>query len=284
MCRMIDRHSNRQTSCSKRSRCSRQGMTLVELLVASSMLLMLAGVIGGLASAVQTSSSYGQGHAEAAQHARVAIERISRDIRQATAVGDYPGFAVVCDEIGGVVYPDTLLIWSPANGTPSNANGPPLISELVIYCPDPKQPRQLLQIRALQDARTIPLDASLNQSPWLETIAAIKTDAQSERVVLTDLLRAGVVKGNAGVPRSAVRFVQELQPSASEMADYRAGTQTWSDLSWPQGMYGTQSGMRQSWLRLELQLMPGAESRSDTTGQQATSFLGSATLSYQLRP
>lgn len=289
MCRMTNTLPRKQLGCPKGPGCVRQpqfrkGMTLVELLVASSMLLMLAGVIGGLASAVQTSSSYGQGHAEAAQHARVAIERISRDISQATAVGDYPGFAVVYDEIGGVKYPETLLVWRPTSGVPSNASGPPLISELVIYCPDPKQPGQLLQIRAPQDSRTIPLDASLNQSPWLETVAALKTDAQSERIVLTNLLRTAAVSGSKAVPRTAVRFVQELQPSASEMAAYRAGTQSWSSLAWPQGMYGTRAGMRQSWLRLELQLFPGEESRIDTTGQQATPFLGSAALSYQLRP
>lgn len=300
MCRMTNRLPQKQPGCSKQSGCllapkasrtelvpgshSRKGMTLVELLVASSMLLMLAGVIGGLASAVQTSSGYSQGHAEAAQHARVAIERISRDISRATAVGDYPGFAVVYDDIGGVKYPETLLVWRPTNGTPANASGPPLISELVIYCADPKQPQQLLQIRAPQDSRTIPLDASLNQSPWIETIAAVKTDAQSECVVLTNLLRAATVSGNKAAQRSAVRFVQELQPSADEMTAYRAGTQTWSSLAWPQGMYGTQTGMRQSWLRLELQLMPGTESRTDATGQQAAPFLGSAALSYQLRP
>ena len=88
-------------------------MTLVELLIASSMLLMLAGIVGGLASAVETSSSYSQGHADAAQHARVALERITREISQATAVGDYPGFAVVYEEVAGARYPDTLLVWRP---------------------------------------------------------------------------------------------------------------------------------------------------------------------------
>ncbi len=262
-------------------------MTLVEMLIASSMLLMLAGVVGGLASAVDTSSSYSQGHGDASQHARVAMERITRDISLATAVGDYPGFAVVYQEVAGGRYPDTLLVWRPTSGIPTNASGPPLVSELVIYCPHPLQPEQLLEIRAPQDTRTIPLDDSLNQSPWRESIELIKTSSQSQRVVLTNLVRVAAVTGGtqASAQRAALRFHAELHPTAAEIASYRGGTIPWTDLPWPQGMYSSQTGLRQSWLRMELQLFPGNEvRREDITGRQAVTFLGSAALYYQLRP
>jgi hypothetical protein len=42
--------------------------------------------------------------------------------------------------------------------------------------------------------------------------------------------------------------------------------------------------MRQSWLRTELQLLPGDASSADTTGQQAVPFFGSAALYYQVEP
>ncbi len=260
-------------------------MTLLELLIASSMLLLLAGVIGGLASAVQTSSNYSQGHADAAQHARVALERITREIGKATAVGEYPGLAVMYQEVGGVRYPDTLLVWRPTT-TPANPNGPPLISELVIYAPHPQQPEQLLEIRAPQDTRPIPLDESLNQSPWPETIAALKKDAQTQRVVLTNLLRISAASGSKALSlqRPAVRFHYELRPSAAELADYRSGAIAWNALSWPQALYGSQTGIRQAWLRAELQLVPASDGPSEELNQQAIPFLGSAALYYQLRP
>jgi prepilin-type N-terminal cleavage/methylation domain-containing protein len=259
----------------------RRGLTLVELLIASSLLLLLAGVIGGLASAVQTSSNYSQDHADAAQHARVAIERITRNISAATAKGDYPGFAVVYEQVGTWRLPETLLIWRPS-GTPANASGPPLVSELVIYCPHPQQPEQLLEIRAPQDSRPIPLDDTLSQSPWRETIAAIKTDANSQRVVLTNLLHTATVTGaNLSMQtRAAVRFHPELRPSAAELAAYRNGTLAWSNLSWPQGLASSRSGMRQSWLRIELQLAPA----SGTAAIPAVPFFGSAAVYYQLTP
>jgi hypothetical protein len=259
-------------------------MTLVELLIASSMLLLLAGVIGGLASAVQTSSSYSQGHADAAQHARVALERITREVGQATAVGDYPGFAVIYEDIGGSRYPDTLLVWRPASGTPANPNGPPLISELVIYSPHPQQPEQLLEIRAPQDTRPIPLDESLNQSPWPETITAVKKDAQSQRVVLTNLLRVSATSSGSNLQRAAVRFHHELRPTTAELAAYRAGTRAWKDLAWPQGLYSSQTGIRQAWVRIEIQLLPSGDDLTAALNQQAIAFLGSAAVYYQLRP
>jgi hypothetical protein len=48
-------------------------------------------------------------------------------------------------------------------------------------------------------------------------------------------------------------------------------------------MYSSTSGMRQSWLRIEMQLLPGLNSE-DTTGQAAIPFLGSAALYYNLAP
>ena len=266
----------------------RRGLTLLELLIATSMMLMLAGVLGGLASAVQSSNDYSQGHGTATQHARVALERIARNISQATAVGDHPGFAVVYDQVGPWQFPDTLVIWRPTSA-PANPNGPPLIRELVIYCPNPDRPEQLLEITAPADNRSLPLNDQLNQSPWRQILEEIKTSTTSQRVALTDLVRVCSTGGPrthtsaVNTLRGAVRFELELRPSAAEWQQFRAGTRTWDSLSWPQGVYGSQTGLRQAWLRAELQLMPGpTAARDDLEGHQAVPFLGSAALYYEL--
>ena len=270
--------------CRRTNRWDRSGLTLVELLIASTLLLMLAGIIGGLASAVQTSSNYSQDHADAAQHARVAIERITRNVFAATAKGNHPGFAVVYEQVGNFRLPETLLVWRPT-GVPANPSGPPLVSELVIYCPNPQQPQQLLEIRAPQDTRAIPLDDTVNQSPWPENLAAIKTSSQSQRVVLTGLMHTATVTGVAQSQqtRAVLRFHSELRPSAAQVTSYRSGTASWSSLSWPQGLASSRSGIRQSWLRIELQLTPGSDS-GGASALPATPFFGSAALYYQLTP
>lgn len=266
----------------------RAGLTLLELLIATTMMLMLAGVLGGLAAAVQTSADYSQGHGDATQHARVALERITRNVTQATAAAEHPGFAVVFDQIGPWQYPDTLLVWRPA-GAPANAAGPPLVRELVIYCPNPSNPEQLLEITAPTDSRSLPLDSRIQQSPWRQIVDDVKTSSASQRVVLTDLLRVASTAGKrssssqANTLRGAVRFEQELRPSAVQWSQYRAGTRTWENLSWPQGVYGSRTGLRHAWLRIELQLMPGAPAAgADLEGHQAYPFFGSAAVNYEM--
>ena len=54
-------------------------------------------------------------------------------------------------------------------------------------------------------------------------------------------------------------------------------------MPWVQGVYGSQSGLRQAWLRFELQLMPSEISADrDSSGQQAIPFFGSAAVYYEM--
>src|ERR1700677_4263322 len=115
---------------------SRPGMTMVELLMAVGIMGILAGAMAGIAMAVQQSALYNYGRMTSAQNARVALERINRMIFTATSAENSPGVAVCTTSIGSYLFPDTLLVWHPASGTPANAAGPPLISELIIYCYD----------------------------------------------------------------------------------------------------------------------------------------------------
>jgi len=254
---------------------------LVELLIAMSIMGVMAAMVAGLSEAASSGWKHGLGHAEATQHARVALERITRSVREAWATADHPGCVVSYTEFGAWRFPDTLVVWAP-NGPPQGVNGMPLVNECVMYCPDPVNPNQLVEIRAPYDTREIPLTSELNQSTWQTEIALIKTSPSSTKVVLTDLLRTSE-NTIGGVYRGAIRFERELRPSDSEWAAYQASTIAWSDMSWPQDLYGSSRGSRQVWMRVELQLMPGDEVQAkDPAGQQAVVFFGSADLTYTL--
>lgn len=260
----------------------RSGLTLVELLIATAIMGILAVVLSGLATAVNQSWKYTEGHGLANQHSRVAIERITRAVRGATTAEDYPGFVVASETVAAWRFPDTLIVWYP-DGSPVNPDGPPLVSECVMFCPDPDNPNLLLEITAPSDNATVPPFAEVSAGTWNSEIAAIKSSSSSRRVVLSNLVRTGTVSGTGGGERGAIRFEQVLRPSESEWADYETASLAWEDMSWPLGMYGSQTGVRYTWLRCELQLMPGkVAAAEDTQGQQALPFFGSAGLYFKV--
>lgn len=264
----------------------RRGLTLIELLIAVSIMAVMAGVLGGLATAVQQSNQYTQGHAAATQHARVAWERMARFVAEATATEEYPGVVVVYDAVGPWRFPDTLVVWHPS-GPPVNPAGPPLVNELVLFCPDPDNPYRLVEVTAPNDTRPVPLNDALNTSVWRGQIKAIIRSASSRKVLLTDLVRAASVSdsqaADPGQLRGAVRFECELRPTAAEWRAYQDAILAWNNLAWPQELYGSRTGVRQVWLRAEIELVPEhLAGQPDPLGQQATAFLGSAALYYDM--
>ncbi len=267
--------------CRVRNRTARRGLTLAELLIAVSILGIMAGAVTGLASAVQQSSNYSQGYGTATQHARVTFERLSRTIAEATATDQYPGAVVVSTTVGGFSYPDMLVVWLP-NGAPANPAGPPLLREVVIYCHDPSNPYQLLEVTLPGNSTSIPLNSeSLNTPAWQNQLASLVASASSNRVPLTNLLRAA--SADSVNPRAAVRFETEMHPTDAEWAAYQAGTAAWNSLSWAQGICGSQTGLRQVAVRCELQLLPAqAAGTLDPTSQQAIPFLGASSFCYPL--
>jgi hypothetical protein len=63
-----------------------------------------------------------------------------------------------------------------------------------------------------------------------------------------------------------------------------AGNLAWNDLTWAQGIHGESTGMRQTWVRYELQLYPTQIESGDADRLQSPApFLGSATLYSQLK-
>jgi hypothetical protein len=239
-----------------------------------------------LGAAAQQTNQYTQARAAAQQHARVSLERMQRIIREATVAPNYPGIAVVYDQIGTYLYPDTLIVWHPASGTPANAAGPPLVSECVFYCPDPANPSQLVELTAPTNLNTLSLDPTvLNTTSGRTTVNSIKTASSSVKTLLTDLLRTFNPSGSSSATRGCVRFNYELNPSAAEWTSYKAGSLLWKNMSWPTVMYSSAYGTRHIRVQIELHLVAHERVGStDNVGLLAYPFFGSATLHQGLTP
>jgi Tfp pilus assembly protein PilW len=263
----------------------RAGLTLLELMLAMTVSTILVGALSVLASATRQTATFSEGQASALQHSQVILDRINRFVSQAYATETYPGVVVVDETASSNRYPDTLVIWIPADGVPTNAAGPPLVSELVIIGPDPTNPRRLMEFTATSDGRTVQLnEASLNTTAGRSLIQSIKTASTTTKTVLTPLVRIASTSAGGGSQRAAVRFECELHPTAADITAFRNGTLAWEDVAWPQGLVSSHAGLRQVWLRTELQLMSQDYSDSGVAPADAVPrpFLGSATLYYSL--
>ena len=260
-------------------------MTLVELLIAMTIMVMVVGAMGTLARGVQQGFEYTEGHAAATQHARVSLQRMETAVREATANEQFPGMIVISESAGPWQFPNTLVVWHP-DGSPADPDGLPRFDELVVYCCDPAAPNELVELTFPFDARTVPPVA--DRARWALEIGALKKKPNREAVTLTDLVRTCAIDDGSGVTRQgAVRFVSRLRPSQQQWDEYVASDRDWDDwneLPWVQGIFGSKTGLRQAWVRIELQLMPGkAVVENDSSGQRAIPFPGSAALYHEMR-
>ncbi|HID76841.1 MAG TPA: hypothetical protein EYP56_12705 [Planctomycetaceae bacterium] len=253
----------------------RRGLTVIELLLAISLLAVVVGTLAALAQAVQTARQYSQCNGGAVEEARMVLARITRTAQGAHANPRFPGFLVVTEQMGPWRFPDTLVVWRPLDEAADPA-GLPRFDELVVYCPDPEGPERLIELTVPKDHRVVPPPEDL--AAWRSAVRAMQRAAKSQRVELTRLVHTAVVAGSANSSRrAAVRFERRLRPSDEEWAEYQAGSRGWEDLSWAQSIYGPQTGLSQVWLRMEMQLVP-----RDTTGalRRPIPFFGSAALYY----
>ena len=87
---------------------------------------------------------------------------------------------------------------------------------------------------------------------------------------------AGTVEGRDPAPRQ--------HPTESELNAFRGGSGTWENLAWPQNTYSAAFGLRQVWLRTELQLLSEPRGADGSVSPTAATlpFLGSATLYYTI--
>ena len=260
----------------------RAGLTLAELLVASTIMLLIATAVATLAATVQSTNDYCKGHTISAQHARVALSRIERAVQYAVASEQFPGCIVVTEQAGSQELPHTLVIWNPT-GTAVDPTGLPLVSEIVMFCPDPAHPNVLLEIRAPNNNASVP--ATTNTSAWRTLTDQLKIISSTTRVQLTDRLRTAPTTGDYSDSlspsdlRGVVRFRRLMAPSDQQWSQYRGNTRTWQNIDWPQDSYRSTSGTRVVACQTELQIVPGAMGSAAVT---AIPFYGSATVTYEL--
>ncbi|MHB8902724.1 MAG: PilW family protein [Thermoguttaceae bacterium] len=260
----------------------RWGFSLLELMVALSIMVLVVGSLGALVKAVNEGARYGESYGTATQHARVAVERIAAGVRGAAASGQFPGILVVTETVSGYSFPDTLVVWRP-DGSPVDPDGLPRMNELRIYCPDRQSPRRLMEITLPGDTSTAPFPA--DAAAWRARVATAATGAAAVRTVLTDMLRTSQAGSLGSSRRGDVRFAVRYRPSQQEIDSCAAGSVAWSSLAWPQGLYSGQVGIRQAWVQMELQLVPDSTSAPAATSDlAAVPFLGSASLFYEVHP
>jgi prepilin-type N-terminal cleavage/methylation domain-containing protein len=265
-------------SANPANRRPRRGLTLVELLISMTIMTMIAGAVGMLAHTVQISSDYADGHSMGTQHARVSLERITRAANKAHANDNFPGAAVFATTVSGWRFPDTLVVWKPAS-QPVNPDGLPLFSELVVFCPDATLPNRLVEITNASDTRQVP--ALSDAATWASELATLKASTTARKLLLTDLMRTAVLTAGSPNPRGCVRFEVEFRPTAAEWASYKSGATAWNELSFVQDIYGSQTGLARAWIRIELQVVPGANA-AGVTAQEVLPFLDSAAVYFEL--
>jgi len=259
----------------------RRGLTAVELLFAMLIMAMVAGSLAALSNAVQLANEYGNGYGTATQHARVTLERIDRTVNEAYGRSTYPGVWVTQDVDGQWTYPDTLVVWHPS-GPPANPSGPPLVQELVIFCPDPAATGDFVQLTVPGNAQSVPSDAASLKA----LVDSLKSSSTANKVVLTNLLRMTPVSSSSSATatiRGAARFVVTLTPSGANWTSYNSGALAWNNLPWVLGIHSASAGLRQVSVQSELQLNPGDTwVAGNAAGENTTPFLGSACFSYSL--
>jgi len=262
---------------------NRRGLTLAELLVAATIMLLIAAAVGTLASTVKSTNEYCQGYVNSAQHARVALSRIERAVTGAVANEQFPGCLIVAEQVGSQTLPNTLVVWSPTTSSVANPGGLPLISEIVVFSFDPAHPNQLIEVRAPSENTSVP--AASDASGWRTLTDRLKSSTTTTKTLLTDRLRVAPITGNytdslsPSDLRGEVRFRRLMAPSDSEWSQFKAGTRTWQSLPWPLDSYRSTSGTRAVACQTELQIAPGSMSSAAST---AIPFYGSAMIQYEL--
>ncbi|MDX1947433.1 MAG: hypothetical protein SFU86_18675 [Pirellulaceae bacterium] len=261
----------------------RRGLSLAELLIAGTIMTMLAGGMGMLVTAVHSAGGHCREQTVAVQHGRSALDRIDRAVRGAVGNEQFPGCLVIATTTGGYTFPDTLVVWSPAT-LAADPTGLPRVSELLLFCPDPAAPNRLMEVRPAASDNTV-CPALGSTSAWAALANSLKTAATSTKIELTDQLRTGTTATNStGTPapstlRGCARFLLLMSPTAAEWASYRSGTAAWDDLTWPLDLYGTTAGVRRVACQTELQLVPGDPTAASQT---AIPFFGSSVLTFEV--
>ncbi|HPU05382.1 MAG TPA: hypothetical protein PLO20_02520 [Thermogutta sp.] len=222
------------------------GFTLVEMLAAVALTGLIVVGIVAFAQLAEDSFATGQDSSETIQIARTCFQQIESMLNAAWGNELFPGALVVPRLVSGTQFPEALVIWCPVTGQPRNPDGLPCVDELVVLSPDSSRPHELRKYRVSNNSATVPSPS--NVSAWQSLIHGIQSQSPAQSQLLTDRLRTFTVNN---VTLGAIRFRVETVPSDSEWAD---SSVTWSTLSWPQGLYGPNRGVRRVSVHTEIQL------------------------------
>ena len=297
----------------------RAGMTLADLLISMTILSMMSVVLAGMSNAVNSAWSYTKGVEETDLQARAALERIGYMVSQTGAykVTGQPtrlGMTVVTRPVGKYQLPDVLVLWTGGRSGGMAANGVqsrlPVVGELLIYTWNASSQSQLIE--AAFPGQTAAFDfAASDLSTQVTSLLASKT---AELIPLCEQLRVSSLSSTSSSTTSSkgasspygpsllsspasststssstalvvgnVRFTLTQTPSDNDLAATAPQTTAWTQLNWPQGRFGSRSGMRQASLGMELQVEPdGIVRASDTVS--AIPFFGSASVRYVYEP
>ncbi|HIF34567.1 MAG TPA: prepilin-type N-terminal cleavage/methylation domain-containing protein [Planctomycetaceae bacterium] len=246
----------------------RRAMTLVEMSISIAVMSMVALSASMLTTTVHDTHVAATHLNRMTQHGRAACRRIRDALNRAQANSVFPGFIVRNDLIGGVSLPNTLVVWAP-DVSPSDPTALPLVSELVVFQPDPDDPRRLVEITDPTDTSTVP--ELMDTTSWNTLMTSLENNGK--RATLTRYLHFDT--DLSGVPMSLIRFTARLRPDQSQIDAYIAETATWDDIYWPQNLYSSASGMRENECLFEFQL------RDDPPAvQDITTFWGSSAVFY----
>lgn len=280
----VTARSLRRTGCGVSSRA--RGITLAEIIMAMMITSMLAVVMGGITSAVQTARVHVEGVEEATIQAEAAIERIRFMVSH---IGTYEitgqpvtaGIAVLNRAAGLAYVPDILVIWSGSRSGGMAAEGLqtalPKVNELVIYMPDIDSPDTLVEITIPGNSSTI----NFRDAGFESTVQTLLISGGLEKAPLCKRLRTVELNGSM----YGAAWFEVTQSPSEDVLDETPGTTEWNALLWPQGMVSSTSGCRQATVRVELQL----ETRTyDTPGidslMTSIPFFGSASYRYEYHP
>ena len=257
-----------------------QGMTLIELMLACSIMAMAAVAIASLGTAAESAAAYENAHGEIAQQARMIAARISRAVETSVGNENFPGFIVISTMVDGELYPDALVVWNPDTDA-ANPDAMPLKKELVVFMPHPVHPNTLVELTMPHDSGAVP--AIGDTSAWQNLLHSAQTGAAGVKTVLTRQLRVRTTDGGPlsqtydPQQRGAVRFESRQSPSDDQLEAYKDGNLDWDQLTWPQNIYSSETGLRQSWVRFEIQLVP-----DNLPEAIAVPFFGSGAAYYDI--
>jgi type II secretory pathway pseudopilin PulG len=250
------------------------GVTLVEMLAAIALCgLIIVGIVTFVQLA-EDSFAIGRRSSEAIQIARSCFQQIEKTLDQAFANEFFPGAVVIPRSVGGNTLPETLVVWCPSAGQPRNPDGLPYLDELIVFSVNNSRPNELRRYRFSTSGLTAAAPSQV--TAWQALIDALKSQSPGESEVLTDRLRTFVINGRVS---GAIRFRVELAPSESEWSNQSI---TWNALSWPQGLFGPNRGVRRVSVHTEIQLQD--TDTPETTQQEGSHvFWHSHAFVYTLR-